>query len=74
MIYWGTINDLFLKMMIMVAIFSWLAIGYCIWFNAFRIIPFGWLTSEQTLTYFSKSILIYSSMMLLSYHIATRFN
>lgn len=74
MIYWGTINDLFLKMMIVVAIFSWLAIGYCILFNAYRIIPYGWLTNTQSLTYFSKSILIYSGIMLISYHVATRFN
>jgi hypothetical protein len=72
MIYWGMVMMLFDKMMILVAFFSWCAIGYCIMFNMTHILPFGITTNEQTVTYFHWSIFGCTAMMVISYLMAVR--
>lgn len=60
------------KMMIVVALFSWLAIGYMILFNFSQIIPFGITTNEMMTTYFTKSYITVWIVCLVSYLLAVR--
>lgn len=68
----GDVMLMFQKMMILVALFSWLAIGFMIMVNFSQIVPFGWITKEMTTTYFTRSLLLCSAAMVLSFLAATK--
>lgn len=69
---YADVMSMFQKMMILVSLFSWLAVGFMIMVNFSQIIPFGWVTHEMTTTYFTRALLLCSATMILAFFAATQ--
>lgn len=70
--FYGDIESWFQKMMILVALFSWAAVGWCILFNMGQIMPFKIITTTMVVTYFQKLVITAAITMTVAYLMAVR--